>query len=195
MRYMPLARFLYLLELEAMWFSRLGALQDKCECRNPKGPGALLLRIVNTPDFKNAKTPLGGSYSDLLAMTDNGRSGDAGRKMGLVNCWFFGKTESERMWNDYGDGGKGIAIRSTVKRLATSFQITGDYALVSRVGRVKYEDFETFDPGSRGEDMAHVSLLKTKAYAEENEVRIVTLNFPHSGHFTPGRHSACRCGV
>jgi len=36
LRYMPLVRFLYLLELEAMWFSRLGALQDEYEGTNPK---------------------------------------------------------------------------------------------------------------------------------------------------------------
>jgi len=66
---------------------------------------------------------LGGSYNELLAMADNGRSGDVGRKTLLVNCWFIGKTETQKMWRDYGDGGKGIAIRSTVKRLATSFRI------------------------------------------------------------------------
>jgi hypothetical protein len=185
LRYLPLGRFLYLLELEAMWFSRLGALQDKFECTNPKGPRAFLLRIVSDPDFKNAKTPLGGSYSDLLAMTDNGRSGDVGRKMGLVNCWFIGKTESEKMWKHYGDDGKGIAIRSTVKRLAASFQIPGDYALVSRVGRIEYVDFEAFDLGCRGEDMAYVPFIKTKPYVEENEVRILTLNSFHSGTLLP----------
>jgi hypothetical protein len=147
LRYMPLVRFLYLLELEAMWFSRLGALQDKYEATNPKGPRALLMRIEKeSPDFTKAKTPWGGSFDELLAMADNGRSGDMGRKMGLVNCWFIGNTESEKMWTDFGDGGRGIAIRSTVERLATSFQISGLYAQVSLVGRVRYVDFETFDP-------------------------------------------------
>ena len=61
LRYMPLARLLSLLELEAMWFSRLGALQDEYEGTNPKGPRALLMRIgKESPDFKNAKTPWGG---------------------------------------------------------------------------------------------------------------------------------------
>ena len=78
---MPLARFLCLLELEAMWFSRLGALLDKYEGMNPKGARALIMRIGKEyPDFKNAKTPWGGSYKELLALTDNGRSGDVGRK-------------------------------------------------------------------------------------------------------------------
>ena len=185
LRYMPLARLLSLLELEAMWFSRLGALQDEYEGTNPKGPRALLMRIgKESPDFKNAKTPWGGSYDELLAVTDNGRSGDVGRKMLLVNCWFIGKTETQKMWKDYGDGGKGIAIRSTVKRLATSFQISEQVG--SFVGRVNYVDYETHNLGPRGEDQALVPFLKDKSkFADENEARIVTLNSFHQGTLLP----------
>jgi len=190
LRYMPLVRFLPLLELEAMWFSRLGALQDKYECTNPKGPRAFLMQIAKeNPDFTKAKTPLGGSFDELLAMTDNGRSGDGGRKMFLVNCWFIGRTETQKMWRDYGDGGKGIAIRSTVKRLATSFQVADP---ISLVGKVNYVDFETHDLGARGEDQALVSLLKDKnKFADENEARILTLNTFHEGTLLPdGSHPA-----
>jgi len=185
MRYMPLVRFLCLLELNAMWFSRLGALQDKYECSNPKGPRAFLLRIMKDPDLKDAKTPLGISYSDLLDLTDKGSSGDEGRKLQLVNCWFIGKRESGKMWREYGDGGKGIAIRSTLRRIATSFQIPCDLAPLSKVGRVQYVDFETFDLGARGNDMAYVPFIKDQGYADEQEVRIVTLNSFHSGTLLP----------
>jgi hypothetical protein len=185
LRYMPLVRFLYLLELEAMWFSRLGALQDEYEGTNPKGVRALLMRIgKENPNFKHAKTPWGGSYDELLAMTDNGRSGDVGRKMTLVNCWFIGKDETQKMWKDYGDGGKGIAIRSTVKRLATSFQISEPVG--SFVGKVNYVDFETYDLGTRGEDQALVPFLKDQnKFADENEARVVTLNNFHQGTLLP----------
>ncbi|MGA3144731.1 MAG: DUF2971 domain-containing protein [Verrucomicrobiota bacterium] len=185
LRYMPLARFLSLLELEAMWFSRLGALQDEYEGTNPRGSRAFLMRIEKeNPDFTKAKTPWGGSYDELLAMADNGRSGDVGRKTLLVNCWFIGKTETQKMWRDYGDGGKGIAIRSTVKRLAASFQITEPVG--SFVGKVNYVDFETYDLGPRGEDQALVSFLKDKnKFTDENEARIVTLNTFHQGTLLP----------
>ena len=177
LRYMPLARFLSLLELEAMWFSRLGALQDEYEGTNPKGPRAHLMRIAKEcPEFTKQKTPWGATYDQMLAMADNGNSGDVGRKVLLVNCWFNGKTETNEMWKDYGDGGKGIAIRSTVERLATSFQISEPVG--SYVGKVNYVDFETHDLGPRGEDQALVSFLKGKTkFAHENEVRVVTMNF------------------
>ena len=182
---MPLARFLSLLELEAMWFSRLGALQDEYEGTNPKGPRAHLMRIAKEcPEFTKQKTPWGGSFDEMLAMADNGNSGDVGRKMLLVNCWFIGKIETREMWKDYGDGGKGIAIRSTVNRLSTSFQI-GE-PLGSDLGKVNYVDFETHDLGSRGEDQALVAFLKDKTqFAHENEVRIATMNFFHPWTLLP----------
>lgn len=184
LRYMPLARFLCLLELEAMWFSRLGALLDEYEGTNPQGPRALLMRTaLEFPDFKNAKTPWGGSYDELLAVTDNGNSGDGGRKMMLVNCWYIGKTEIRKMWNEYGDRGKGVAIRSTVRRLTTSFYIDDP---ISFVGQVEYVDFKICDLGSRGEDQAVVPLLKDKfKFSDENEARIVTLNTFHQGILLP----------
>ena len=108
LRYMPLVRFLSLIELKAMWFSRLGALQDKYEGTNPKGPRAFLMQVAKeSPDFVRAKTPWGGSYDELLAVTDNGRSGDTGRKMLLINCWFIGDTETQKMWRGTRRQGKG----------------------------------------------------------------------------------------
>jgi hypothetical protein len=194
LRYMPLVRFLYLLELEAMWFSRLGSLQDEYEGTNPKGARALLMRIgKENPDFKKAKTPWGGSYDELLAIADNGNSGDVGRKMMLVNCWFIGKNETQKMWKFYGDAGKGIAIRSTVKRLATSFQISERVG--SFVGKVNYVDFETYDLGSRGEDQALVPFLKDKnKFIDENEARVVTSNFFHQGTLLPDGSQPARAG-
>ena len=185
LRYMPLVRLLYLLELEAMWFSRLGAFQDEYEGTNPKGGRALLMRAgKESPDFKHAKTPWGGSYDELLAMADNGSSGDVGRKTTLVNCWIIGKDETQKMWKDYGDGGNGIAIRSTIERLATSFEISDPAC--SFVGKVNYVDFETFNLGPRGKDQALVPFLKDKnKFTHENEARVVTLNFFHQGTLLP----------
>jgi hypothetical protein len=189
LRYMPLVRFLSLLELEALWFSRLGALQDEYEGTNPKGPRAHLMRIAKEcPEFTKQKTPWGGSFDEMLAMTDNGRSGDVGRKMALVNCWFMGKHETQKMWKDYGDGGKGIAIRSSVSRLTTAFQISEPVG--SYLGKVNYVDFKTHDLGPRGEDLALVAFLKDKnKFADENEIRAVTLNYYHQGTLLPdGSH-------
>jgi len=106
--------------------------------------------------------------------------------MGAVNCWFLGQDESEKMWNEYGQEGKGIAIRSTLRQLATSFQITGDYALVSAVGRIHYVDFESHKMSAfDANNLLRVAFIKDKSYMSEQEVRIVTLNSLHSGCLNP----------
>lgn len=182
-RYLPLDRFLALLELEAMWFSRLGALQDKFECTTPGGFRAQFLHLEANADAVE-KCKAMGLWDTMKSVAENDRTGDAGRGMLLVNCWFIGKLESAEMWRQYGDGGKGIAIRSTVKQLSTVFQIPGLYRLPSAVGCVKYVDFKTYRLGK--EDRGRVAFLKDKAtYETENEVRVVTLNNFHLGCLNP----------
>lgn len=190
-RYLPLDRFLSLLELEAMWFSRLGALQDKFECTNPQGARAFVLNLENDP-VAVEKCKSVGLWEHMKAVADKGRTGDDGRNMGLVNCWFIGNFESVKMWAEYGDAGKGIAVRSTVKKLATAFHIPGDFGLVSRVGRVEYVDFKSCQ--LEVNDLTRVAFIKDKKYETENEVRIVTLNNFHSGCLNPDGSQAGQQG-
>lgn len=185
-RYLPLDRFLSLLELEAMWFSRLGALQDKFECTNPEGARAFVLKLAEDPEaVKRCKSAWPMGWELMMGVTEHGQTGDDGRKMFAVNCWFMGELESAKMWREYGDGGKGVAIRSTVKRLTTTFQITGDYKLVSRIGRIDYVDFKSPRLGVHGNDVMNVAFIKDKAYETESEVRILTPNYLHAGCIYP----------
>ncbi len=185
LRYMPLERFFSLLEFEAMWFSRLGALQDKFECTAPQGFRAKVLALdaLSMQDEELRNRLHAGPWPQMVATAEHGRNDD-GRKMFAVNCWFIGKSESEKMWREYGAGGKGIAIRSTIQQLSTAFHIYGDYAKVSRVGRVEYVDFATHKM-ERPFDVLDVSFIKDKAYSEEQEARIVTLFSYHAGCLYP----------
>ena len=182
LRYLPLDRFLSLLELEAMWFSRLGALQDRFECTNPQGARAFVLNLENDPDAVEQCKSL-GLWEHMKASAENGSSGDEGRFMFLVNCWFIGSLETAKMWSDYGDQGKGIAIRSTVLQLASSFHIPGGFRQVSKVGRIKYADFKSY---VCADDITEKAFIKDqRQYKDENEVRILTPNYFHSGCLTP----------
>ena len=179
-RYLTFEKFMSLLELEAMWFSRLGALQDRYECTPPHGVRAKVLALTKNRAAAEQKLP--APLLDYMEQVVEHGRGDEGRRMGAVNCWFLGTDESQRMWTEYGQQGIGVAIQSTVKRLATSFEITGDYALVSAVGRINYVDFESYKMNPRDENnLLRVAFLKDKAYAAEQEVRVVTLNSLHSG--------------
>jgi len=172
LRYLTFNKFASLLKFNAMWFSRLGPLQDKYEGTDPQGPRAKLLQIPNS------------TY--LLNRLEQGRSVEPARIGCVVSCWFLGENESAKMWNVYGENGKGVAVRSTVKRLSTSFCIAGDFALISAIGRVNYVNFQSHDMGNDACSVLRVAFLKDKEqFGWEQEVRIVTTNGLHSGCLNP----------
>ncbi|MGA2029747.1 MAG: DUF2971 domain-containing protein, partial [Verrucomicrobiota bacterium] len=193
LRYLPLDRFLSLLELAAMWFSRFGALQDKFECTNPEGARAFVLKLAEDREAVEKCKSI-GLWEHMVATAEHGRTGDDGRNMFVVNCWFIGRLESVDMWKKYGDEGKGIAIRSTVKQLAATFQIPDGYRLVSRVGRIKYVDFKSHKLGDKAPDLTNIAFIKDKTFETENEVRIVTPNNFHSGCLNPDGSQAGYAG-
>jgi hypothetical protein len=176
-RYLTLEKFLSLLEFEAVWFSRLGALQDKFEGTLPKKAHELSMTRSREIDAKIAIPQL---QPIILRMTDE--QIETCRETTTVNCWFLGDKEIQKMWRDYGQDGQGIAIRSTVKRLRTAFLITGDYANVTLIGRVQYVDFDSHEiPANLSDGMDVKTFLKEKSFVWEQEVRIVTFNTLHNG--------------
>jgi len=98
-----------------------------------------------------------------------------------VSCWHKGSVESESMWKIYSDAGKGIAIKSTVKRLKDSLGVQ-DLDTKIRINKVRYLDFfdKDLDPQECIIDGKIIAFIKRKSYATENEVRAYT--FPDLGH-------------
>lgn len=185
MRYLTLEKFLSLLELEAVWFSRLGALQDKFEGTLPRKAREL----SQADDHRIAiEIPEPRLRPALLKMTDQGV--ESCRSHTAVNCWFLGTEESEQMWRDYGQAGTGVAVRSTVKRLSASFQIAGDFAATTAIGCVKYVDFDSHEiEPTESRRIEGKAFLKIKSVEWEREVRVVTMNILHSGCLNPdGSH-------
>jgi len=187
-RYLTLEKFLSLLEFGAMWFSRLGALQDKYE-------GTLPNRVRDLSKARDRKIaemfPEPLLRPAILKMTD--QAIEECRSFTAVNCWFLGQNEKEEMWQNYGEQGRGVAIRSTVWRLSTSFQITGDYADSTQVGRAHYIDFDTHEmPVEDYETVNAKAFLKHKDFSVEEEVRIMTNNFLHSGCLNPDGSQATK---
>lgn len=44
------------------------------------------------------------------------------RSLIYVHCWFGQEAENQPMWNQYGDGGRGICVKTSARRLQESFQ-------------------------------------------------------------------------
>ena len=105
------------------------------------------------------------------------RNEQDGRELLVVNCWYLGKTDSPKMWKEYGGGSGGIAINSTIRKLAQYVYAWPEY---SHIGKVKYVDFDTYEMTPYEANQAHErAFLKDRKYDGENEVRIVTMNFKH----------------
>jgi hypothetical protein len=173
LRYLTFRKFVSMLELQAVWFSRLGALQDRFEATLPVRVHARL----KARDRKYAEQL--ASDKDLLPriQTMTERNVDGGRKMFAVNCWFLGEQESQKMWNEYGEEGNGVAVRSTVERLSLSFPKLGGLIQGSVIDRVKYVDFESHDMDEKEAiNIDKTAFLKTNDKLDEQEVRILTPN-------------------
>lgn len=110
-RYMDLARFLELLESQALFFGSAAGMRDPWE--GAFGPGSTV-----DPDY----------VEHLKVMRT--------REMTYLNCWSVGEVESAALWDLYQRDGKGVAVRSTWGRLTQSLH-TNRYIVG---GRVTYAD-------------------------------------------------------
>lgn len=51
------------------------------------------------------------------------------RKLTYVHCWFASDQEDRRMWEEYGDGGRGVCIRTTAQRLKSALGQLPDFSV------------------------------------------------------------------
>ena len=169
-RYMTLAKFVSFLELRALWMSRLGSLVDNFEGTLPykTRESMIATNLEWRPTFEGRPE----LQDQLAGMSDRNVSG--GRDVLVVNCWFLGNTESQRMWNEYVGSVEGVAFRSSLSRLDRSILAKQEF---TTIGKVKYVDFSEYDMGKyHGHQAGERALLKQTEYSFENEVRIVNMN-------------------
>jgi len=92
-----------------------------------------------------------------------------------VSCWYQDNEESEAMWKLYGDAGKGIAIRTSVGKLA---QALGNdfHGKIARVLYVNYNRVTEADynaiMGAHAQNVLLDPIYKRHSYAHEREVRV-----------------------
>jgi len=178
-RYLTFAKFISLLELRALWMSRLGGLIDQFEGTLPDKTREDI--IASDLKWKTTFEGRPELQDQLAGMTD--RNVADGRDVLVVNCWFLGESESPQMWKEYVGSTEGVAIRSTLKRLDQSILAKQEF---TTIGKVNYVDFSEYDMGIyNGSRAGERALLKGKRYSFENEVRIVTHNLVCPGCLNP----------
>ena len=168
-RYMTFPKYISLITYGALWFSKLNILVDAYEGAMPTRADADLM-----VEYQSSKRYIEPSLHGQIDSV-NKRNVEDGRELILANCWFLGEAESERMWEEYAAGSEAIAIKSTVAALAQCVFCDERH---SRIGKVKYIDFATYEMTRYEASQAiERAFLKSLSFSHEQEIRIVTLSF------------------
>ena len=136
-RYFDLPKFLATLQQRALYFSRADLLGDPMEGSFTRARAAEREALLANP-------PKGRTREGLEAVFNHNSRFDARTRLAVyVNCWHLGDHESMAMWQGYGGGAYGVAIRSTFGRLdaALAERFGGSHGKDIFLGRVRYLDY------------------------------------------------------
>ena len=178
-RYMPFGRFTSLVELSALWFSRLQNFEDQEEGITPDLARQELKRQHREmedwfPD-EERKRQLRRSVED---------NEESGRDLIVANCWFVAEHESDKMWNTFGKDAEGVAIESTVGALGRAVMLPHKRCWIAKIRYIdpnKYAEINAYE----GNQAIIRAFLKNATYAHENELRIATMNYVSPGCLNP----------
>ncbi|WP_242855658.1 DUF2971 domain-containing protein [Ruminiclostridium josui] len=160
-RYYDLIKFLTLINGE-LYFARADSFKDKYEGAIPKQTFQSM--IENFKDYSTAK-----NKDDIILEFQ--KIFNEKRKKAAISCWHINDTESAAMWELYSKAGFGIAVNTTIEKLANSLVIPEGYKMI--MSQVNYIDFDK----ENNTDYIYNELLpfknKRKEFIYENEFRII----------------------
>ncbi len=170
LRYLTFTKFISLITYQSLWFSKLKILQDEYE--------GVLPAETETKIHQNNQ-----GWKSLFTSPEHHKQIDAfpsnnvkdGRELTVVNCWTLNTIESERMWGEYVGSSEGVAVKSTIRKLATYVYAYPEW---SHIGKVKYVDHQSYEMTTYKAQQAHErAFLKDKEeYSHEQEVRITSIS-------------------
>ena len=175
-RYMNFAKFVSLLEIRQLFFTRADKLEDAYEGAWSEATLRQLDSLMEYGDDQERRDPITGNR--LASEKETARlwkqiilgHTQQERRYTLINCWREGEHESEAMWNQSPRHGEryDLAIKSDFKSLVHSFP--SGSRLPDMVARVEYIPYQTTGmPLS----LAAPYLHKRIEFQDEREVRAI----------------------
>ena len=160
-RYMSLEKFLSLIKNEELYFCRADLFEDKQEVTLP---------IIDKEFFR---------YSE-----ENKKYWENERKRHFVNCWIESPHELSLMWTAYAKNG--IAIKSSVGNLKSSFNDSSENIYLSRV---KYIDYGNESSQDTYAPLNILKLVFTKRslFKQENEIRLLHSDYENKDRDIKGK--------
>lgn len=151
-RYMDFAKFVSILEDEALFFPQIAKLNDPFE----GSISNLSVRALrNLPEEASQGVE---SFLEHLSHT---------RVQVRASCWHMNARESEAMWRLYAQTSQGIAVRTTVGHLKAALKEAPESV---HIGLVQYRDYDVETvPPHRLLAIAH---SKRDSFSHEREVRL-----------------------
>ena len=164
-RYLDFTKFADLLDTQALFFCRADRFEDKFEgaLSNPS--------VVARPTELVAK-----GFTVKNALETAGLAAYAGKeflRFNAISCWHMSPRESAAMWRLYVKNDEGVAVRSTFRRLRSSFL---EFRNEITVGLVDYVDYRKKLIPWRWPHAAYFH--KRKSFEHEKEVRAIITRYP-----------------
>jgi len=175
-RYFDFPKFVSFLEKRALYFSRADLLGDPLEGSFTKAYAADRQTLLGNP-------PDGVTAERLQDILQNNEAFFATQSEDIyVNCWHLGDHESMAMWNGYGGGPYGVAIRSTYGALDAALPSKlGELQAPIWLGRVRYLDYTSLTERIPKEyNVLSRFTCKHIAYEHEKEIRALFM-YPNLG--------------
>lgn len=161
-RYLDFAKFVSLLDRQALFFCRADKLSDPFEGSFSKAN--LELRRGNYERMPKLAQEMMDKRCDpsLKEM----------KKVTCINCWHINEYESAAMWKLYLKSKQGIAVQSTWKRLKESFNKQDEIV----IGKVEYRDYRVEVVPEYHPIFAFFSKRKSFEYERELRAAIQSLS-------------------
>ena len=159
-RYIDFAKFVSMLNSSSLFLSRADLLGDPFEGSYSKAN--LKFRPTVYKDIPTDKLEL------MLNQLSNASKEFV--KCAFINCWHKNETESAAMWKLYTKSNDAVAIQTSYSKLVNVLPKE------VHIGLVNYIDYEK-DWLPEG-NLFYPFMHKRKSFSHENEVRILTFEFP-----------------
>jgi hypothetical protein len=159
-RYIDFTKFVSMLSSSGLFLSRADLLGDPFEGSYSKAN--IKFRPTVYKDIPKDKLELLLKNSSLASK--------AFVKWTYINCWHKNDTESAAMWKLYAKSNDAVAIQTTYSKLVNALPKK------TFIGLVNYIDYDN-DWLPEG-NIFYPFMHKRKSFSHENEVRIVSMEFP-----------------
>jgi hypothetical protein len=155
-RYMDFAKFVDMLDRDALYFCRADLLGDPFEGSVPRANEDYWKTLRETHEGKDAIIQHNKAFSEWSARQS--------RLSTYVNCWHVNEHESAAMWKLYSREGASIAVQSKCSLLRQCLPAA------VRISLVRYIDYDTQPMPPMG-NVLNYCFHKRKSFEHERELR------------------------